>query len=175
MSCLIVNFFAGPGAAKSTMAAHTFAELKWMGLNCELATEYAKEKVWEGSFGVLNNQRLIYGKQYHMIWRPSEHVAVVVTDSPVLLSAIYAKEEDSLFKSLIIEDFKKFNNMNFFIKRMKPYVQAGRVQNEKEAKDKDDEIKNLLVNNQIEFEEVLGNRDSINPILNKIFEKLEKK
>ena len=30
MKSLIVNMIAGPGAGKSTMAAHVFAELKWL-------------------------------------------------------------------------------------------------------------------------------------------------
>ena len=52
---LVVNFFAGPGAGKSSMAAGLFAELKFRGVNCELATEYAKDKVWEGSLGVFDD------------------------------------------------------------------------------------------------------------------------
>ena len=64
---LIVNFYAGPGAGKSTMVAHTFAELKWRGINCELVTEYAKDKVWEKSFETLENQFYVSAKQYHRL------------------------------------------------------------------------------------------------------------
>ncbi len=62
-SALIVNLFGGPGAGKSTMAAGLFSELKWRGINCELATEYAKEKVWEESYAIFENQIYIFGKQ----------------------------------------------------------------------------------------------------------------
>ena len=39
---LIVNFFGGPSAGKSTICAHVFAELKWLNINCEIAPEFAK-------------------------------------------------------------------------------------------------------------------------------------
>jgi hypothetical protein len=42
---ILVNLYAGPGTGKSTMAANVFSELKWMGVNCELALEFAKTKV----------------------------------------------------------------------------------------------------------------------------------
>lgn len=174
MSALIVNCFGGPGTGKSTVAAHVFAELKWLGINCELATEYAKEKVWEGSFNVLNNQRLVYGKQYHMVWRPSQQVEVVLTDSPLLLSAIYSKPEDSLFRALVIEDFKKFNNVNIFLVRKKAYVQAGRLQDEEQAIEKDNEIKEMLVDNGIEFITVTAVRENVMLIVQHILEQLAK-
>ena len=42
---LVVNLIAPPSAGKSTMAANIFAELKWMGIDCEIVSEFAKELV----------------------------------------------------------------------------------------------------------------------------------
>lgn len=42
---IVVNLFGAPGAGKSTGAAHIFAELKMCGINTELVTEFAKDKV----------------------------------------------------------------------------------------------------------------------------------
>lgn len=53
---LVINLFGGPGAGKSTFCASVFADLKWRDINCEMALEYAKDRVWEGSFNVLENQ-----------------------------------------------------------------------------------------------------------------------
>ena len=39
----MVNFYAGPGSGKSTMAAAIFSRLKWKDVNCELVTEFAKD------------------------------------------------------------------------------------------------------------------------------------
>ena len=44
---IVVNLFAGPGSGKSTTCAGVFAKLKLAGVNCEMALEYAKDKVWE--------------------------------------------------------------------------------------------------------------------------------
>lgn len=45
--CTVINLFGGPSAGKSTLAAGVFYNLKCMGINCELITEYPKDKVWE--------------------------------------------------------------------------------------------------------------------------------
>lgn len=52
---IVVNLFGQPGAGKSTLAAYTFAKLKMMNVNCELVTEFAKDKTWEKNFTVLSN------------------------------------------------------------------------------------------------------------------------
>lgn len=44
---LVINLFGVPGAGKSTGAAYIFARLKMLGINTELVTEFAKDKVWD--------------------------------------------------------------------------------------------------------------------------------
>lgn len=46
---LIVNLYGGPGTGKSTGAAYIFSKLKMDGIDAEYVTEFAKDKVWEGS------------------------------------------------------------------------------------------------------------------------------
>ena len=53
---LVVNLFGVPGAGKSTGAAYIFAMLKMYGINAELITEYAKDKVWEENTQAFKNQ-----------------------------------------------------------------------------------------------------------------------
>lgn len=60
---LVVNLFGAPGAGKSTGAAYIFSKLKMAGINAELVTEFAKDKVWEESKAVFENQAYIFGKQ----------------------------------------------------------------------------------------------------------------
>lgn len=81
---LIVNFFGGPGTGKSTTTAHVFSLLKWKGYNCEMALEYAKEKVWEGSLDVLDDQIYLFGEQYHRIKILENKVDIISCDSPFL-------------------------------------------------------------------------------------------
>ena len=168
MKSLIVNFAAGPGAGKSTMAAHVFAELKWKGVNCELVTEYAKEKVWEKSFHVLNNQRFIYAQQYHGILRAAENVDVVITDSPLILSAVYAKPNDDAFINLIVDDFQKFHNITFFLERTKDFCQTGRIHNEEQAREIDKKIIETLEKYKILYTPIEGTRDKVNEIVEKV-------
>ena len=53
---IVVNLFGAPGAGKSTGAAYIFAKLKMAGINAELVTEFAKDKVWEEYAEVFKNQ-----------------------------------------------------------------------------------------------------------------------
>ena len=60
---LIVNLYGAPGAGKSTGAAYIFSQLKMRGINAELVTEFAKDKVWEESKAVFQNQAYTYGSE----------------------------------------------------------------------------------------------------------------
>lgn len=97
---IIVNLFGEPGAGKSTGAAYVFAVLKMNGIDAELATEFAKDKLWEESKAVFENQSYIFGKQSFRLSRCKGKVEVIVTDSPLPLSIIYdgANENDEKHK-----------------------------------------------------------------------------
>ena len=107
---IVVNLFAGPGVGKSTTAARVFAELKLKGVNCEMALEFAKDKVWEESFKTMDDQIYIFGKQFHKIWRLKDKVDVIICDSPLPISIVYDKENSESFHKLIMEQFNKFIN-----------------------------------------------------------------
>src|ERR1700751_1971546 len=86
---LICNIFGGPGVGKSTTAARIFVGLKDLGINTELATEFAKDKSWEGAHSTLACQPYITGTQIWRIERLAQAgVAVIVTDSPPLMGSV---------------------------------------------------------------------------------------
>ena len=60
---IVVNLFGAPGSGKSTGAAFIFSQLKMKNVNCELITEYAKDKTWENNAAALECQEYIFGKQ----------------------------------------------------------------------------------------------------------------
>lgn len=148
---IVINLFAGPGVGKSTNAAKIFAELKMRGVNCEMALEFAKDKVWEESFKTMDDQIYIFGKQFHKIWRLKDKVDVIICDSPLPISIVYDKENSKAFHELIMEQFNKFNNLNFYLKRSAVYQKEGRLQTEEEAKKVDKVVESVLIDYKIPF------------------------
>lgn len=155
---LVVNLFGAPGAGKSTGAAYIFSKLKMAGVNAELVTEFAKDKVWEESKAVFQNQVYIFGKQYFRISRVQDKVDVVITDSPIILSSFYANDDvlGEEFDTLVTKVFDSYNSMNVFIDRVKPYNPAGRFQTERESDEVSKEMIKFLANHNIECEHYAG-------------------
>lgn len=148
---IIVNLYGGPGSGKSTTCAGVFERLKLRNINCEMATEYAKDKVWEESFKTLDDQIYVFGKQLHKINRLIGKVDVVITDSPLLFSIQYDKEKNEAFKTLVLDQYNRMNNLNFFIVRNNHYEPKGRMQTLEESKEIDENIKNILDSNHIPY------------------------
>ncbi len=167
----IINLFAGPGSGKSTTAALLFGKMKLAGYNCELVTEFAKRLTWESRKSALNNQAYVFGKQLHYLDNIVGQVDYIITDSPILLSAIYKPEiYPKTFIPFVLDIFNYYNNINFFIRRIKPYNPIGRNQTEDEAKLIDDKIYNFLHKKNIDFLTVLGDERAPQKILDYILE-----
>ena len=151
---LVINLFAGPGVGKSTTAAKVFAELKMKGINCEMALEFAKDKVWEESFRTMDDQIYIFGKQFHRIWRLKDKVDVIICDSPLPISIVYDKENSEAFHTLIMEQFNKFANVNYYIERSTEYQESGRVQTKEEAEKVDKIVLDVLNKYDIKYKSI---------------------
>lgn len=168
---LVVNLLAGPGAGKSTIASSVFAELKWLGVDCEIVTEFAKDKVWEESFGLLKNQLYVLGQQSRRNFRLDGKVDVMVTDSSVLMSLLYANEErhkTKEFMKVTIDEFNHYNNLNFFIERNDFFVENGRYHTLEQSRVIDNTILDIMDENGIEYEKLDYHRDSVKIIVKKI-------
>lgn len=148
---LVVNLYGGPGSGKSTTCAGVFERLKLNGVNCEMATEYAKDKVWEESFKTLDDQIYVFGKQLHKIKRLLGKVEVIITDSPLLNSIQYDAEKNETFHKLVLDQNNRLNNINFFIIRNEHYETNGRMQTLEESKEIDKSILSILNENNIDF------------------------
>lgn len=164
----IINLFGPPGVGKSTGAAYIFSYLKLLGKDCELVTEFAKDKVWEHNSKVFKNQLYMLGKQSWKIARVMNEVDYIITDSPIVLSYIYTNEEH--VKKAAIEEFLKYsnNNINFLLTREKEYNPNGRNETLEESDDIGMKIKGILdYYNLIHFK-VKGNEDGYKNIIEKI-------
>ena len=157
METLVVNAFGGPGVGKTTACWHIASELKKKGIYTEYVSEYAKELVYEEKWDMLDdsmkNQTIILAEQQKRLDRLIGKVEVIVTDSPLLLSIIYANDKNDEFEKMIINKFNQYNNFNLVVLRNKKqsFQQIGRKQNLEESIEKDKEIIDLLTKNNILF------------------------
>ena len=170
-----LNLFAGPGSGKSSIGTGVFSLLKLHLISCEFTGEYAKTLAWEGRLNVKVNSLKIFAEQHHRQFILDEKVDVIVTDSPLLMSSAYRKPFDELFHALVAREFKKYDNINYFILREKKFIQKGRKESEEEANKLDHDIFSLLQREQISFKTVDGNYEAINIITNDILKRLGKK
>ena len=147
----IINLFGGPGSGKSTTAALLFGRMKLLGYNVELVTEFAKQMVWQERQKILTHQQsYVHAKQLHYLDSVVGKVDYIVTDSPTLLSAIYAPTPYTEgFDDFVINTFIQYDNLNFFIERLKQYNPVGRNQTQSEAIEIDNKIKTFLYENNI--------------------------
>lgn len=158
---LIVNLFGGPGVGKSTLAMKLAADLKMKMVETEYVSEYAKDLVYEHRS--LTDQIMIFAEQNRRIKRlinPNNHVDIVICDAPIILSAVYEEFRRSQgyhvksehFTPFMIDIFKGYNNLNFFLKRVGKYSTVGRVETQEESEKIDGMILNVLRKNCIPFQ-----------------------
>ena len=142
----VVNFFAGPGAGKSTTAAGLFFQMKLAGMRAELVTEFAKDCTYESNWSVMGNQLAVLGEQDRRLRRLVGVVDYIITDSPLLIGLAYAKGEFKAdwFKNAVTGAFESYRNVNFFVHAVKPYQPFGRRESEASARAVDDVVRKLL-------------------------------
>lgn len=165
---IVVNLYGAPGAGKSTGAAYVFSQLKMRGVNAELVTEFAKDKVWEGSKAVFENQAYIFGKQYFRISRVKDKVDVVVTDSPIILSCFYGENDPILgeeFNAFVKKVSASFYSLNAFIDRVKPYNPVGRFQTEEQSDEISQKLQDLLASYGVQLQHYPGDLNGYNKLV----------
>ena len=164
---LVINLFGTPGAGKSTGAAYVFSQLKMQGINAELITEFAKDKVWENNEEVFKNQAYLFGKQSYKISRCKDKVECIITDSPLPLSIFYNNDEvlGEDFNKTVLNVFNSYNNLNYLLTRTKPYNPAGRHQTEEESDQLKAPMISLLNDRNIPYTEITGDVDGYQKVI----------
>ena len=168
----VVNLWGGPGCGKSTTAAGLFSLMKMRGHRVELVTEYAKDLTYEQDWEMLNKQELMYPEQIKRQRRLEGQVDFAITDSPLPLNMIYARDElrnDPQFNKLIIDGFNSFDNFNIMLMRVKPYNHYGRKETSDKALDIDHECIHMLERLDTTYHWVRGDEDSPVIIYNMLF------
>ena len=173
METIVVNLFGVPGSGKSTCAAEVFAKLKRLDVNAELITEYAKDKIWEENDTVFENQFYVTAKQSYRQSRCRNKVDVMVTDSPLPVGLFFTTDPILLsnsFKKTVLDIFASYNNVNFFLNRVKKYNPKGRFQTEEESNNLVTPMKKLLDDNNIQYTLLDGNEKSVEKIVKRVME-----
>ena len=161
-----VSLVAGPGSGKSTNAAKIYHHYKAIFHSIELVQEFVKEWAYMNKKPEGFDQYLISATQLHMEYKPLKAgVKNIVTDSPVILGAFYAKEYGVPFHNELLNISKMFDkeypNMYFFLNRGdRKYIPHGRYETHDQAIARDNALKNFLEENKVNFIEV-NNGDQI--------------
>ncbi len=175
---IVVNLFGVPSAGKSTGAAYIFSLLKMAGINAELITEYAKDKVWEENSEIFkpDNQCYLFAKQFYRMSRCRDKVEVIITDSPLPLSILYNKSSvlSEPFNKTVMNCFNSFDNVSYLVLRNKPYNPKGRIHDEKASDALKKPLTSMLNERNIEFSEIKGCREDYDKVAEEIINRITK-
>jgi replication-associated recombination protein RarA len=165
-----INLYGGPGTGKSTTAAGLFYKMKTNGFKVELVSEFAKELTFSDDMTRLKDQLLILAEQHHRMFRLQGKVEYVVHDSPINMGQVYLNDatipakEFEIFNNAL---FNRYNNFNIFLQRNVEehgYQEYGRSQDLQSAIELDNLIKEMLVQNNIEFHTVKMGANAVDDI-----------
>lgn len=182
MKTIVVNLIGAAGSGKSTLATEVFARLKRKGYNCEYVDEYAKHMVYEENYRRLSNQLLVFSNQYFSLDVIRDKVNIIITDSPILLSIFYNRENvnknhlklpDRVLKELVLYCYSTFDNLNYFLIRNHEYKREGRYQTESEARAQEERIKAMLGEMNLDCRYMLSTENCVDQILNDIDKRIE--
>lgn len=166
---VVINGYGGPGEGKSTACMEITAALKKAGYGAEYVQEYAKELVYDKNMEMLDgsakNQFEILKEQTRRVDRLYDQVDFIVTDSPILLNEIYNKELTPEYRDIVGKIQNSYSNFSFFIERdVSNFEEEGRIHNLAESIQKDQEIRDMLLDNDIKYKTY--NHENINEIVN---------
>jgi ABC-type oligopeptide transport system ATPase subunit len=162
----IINLIGPSGVGKSTGAMYIASHLKMVGINAEYISEFAKILTWDERKKTLRNQALLIGEQAESLNRVIGKVDYIITDSPLILSAIYIRPEyPQSFLPFVLELFNSYNNVNYFIQRVKAFNPIGRNESEEESNRLGKTLLTYLEYHKIPFSTIAGTAKGYDEIL----------
>lgn len=164
----VINLVGAPCTGKSTAAAGLFYLMKTRGYEVELVTEFAKDLHWDGHFNVLADQLFVFAEQHRRLDRLREKVDFVITDTSLLLSAIYKPADyPESFDHLVVDMFNRYENQTFMLHRADwAYNPNGRGQQfAEEAQAREPQIKDFLTRHGIQHLDMAVSRNTPEDIL----------
>ena len=132
---LLVSCYGPPGVGKTTAATMIFSELKKRHVDVDLVTDFAKDMIIQGNVLAMQNQLYVWASQLYRNRCAYERATITITDTPVMLGAIYNTRSTTHFFNVALEEYHRFNNYNLMIPRNADieYSMFGRVHNEDQS------------------------------------------
>ena len=141
---VFINLVGGPGSGKSTTAAGLFAELKKGPLKVEFLREPIQRHIYQNDTLMMQSQIPLFGEDILQLYSVNGKVDVCIRDTSLLNNIVYDREDNPLFHSLVIQEYKKFTNIDFFINRGDiPFEEYGRIHTYEQSLELDQKIKDV--------------------------------
>jgi nicotinamide riboside kinase len=154
---LVINLFGAPGSGKSTLALLVagFLKTRWPRFTVECPNEVAKMLVYDESLKALGCDIYIAGNQYWQVARCAGHADIVVCDSPILMSPVYASESanpmPTEYNVVCKALHDRYVSLNYFIHRNHAFETRARVHDEIEANRLSDKIEDQLYRHGVQY------------------------
>jgi hypothetical protein len=145
-----INLWGGPGSGKSATAKKLAGIWSASGYNVDLAAEVVKSWAFLNRECKSFDQLLIFAKQNHAEYLPlSCGVQTVVSESPLMMQAVYARMIDVPFVDELIAIARKFEreypSINILLDRTGvPYRSVGRYQDADAALRVDERMRDFM-------------------------------
>lgn len=154
----VINLIGGPGSEKSLVAAAMILDLNIRSRTVESVPDFAKIFVWQKDFEMLKNQYFLAQKQYQMLHLLDGEYQYLIAEGSLPQLLYYNEHHPTNVCDIQKTDiqikkwYEEFDNINIFIERSeKPYINAGKYQNEHEARKIDVIMKESLDKNNIPY------------------------
>jgi hypothetical protein len=118
--------------------------LKLKGCEVDIAHEYIKEKLYEGTPYPFHDQLYTYAQQNKKLNQLNGKVKYIITDSPSVQCVAYNEKEPEVFNQMALDYFNQYDNLNFYIERTHVYQPSGRNQTEEQAEQVGSKIRDML-------------------------------
>ena len=106
--------------------------------------------------------------------RCKDKVDVIITDSPLPLSILYNTDVSLTenFNKCVMDVFHSYNNMNYLLRRTKPYNPVGRCHTEEESDALQEPMQKLLEDRDISYIEISGDINGYQIIIDDVMRRL---
>lgn len=164
----VINIIGGPGSDKSLFSAAIVLHLSLHGKTVETIPDFAKLLVWQENFEVLKNQYFIAQRQFQMLNLIDGQVHFLITECSLPQVMFYNENysenicDIAKTREQILQWYRQNDNVNVLVKRGdKKYVRSGRFQDEEQAREVDQGLREILVREHLPFTELAPDLKSI--------------